>query len=126
MGVFEDMANDAGYGYGTDDNALMAHSLMEDAYRQAHEHDEMERYMNELMELKQENDMLKQALLEVHAWKNSWHDKTPRAISRMWAGLVLPPLGILKAPEEVELLIDLVEEEVVEETDEEEKNEGIW
>jgi len=37
MGVYEDMANDAGYRYGTDENRQMAQSIEADHYRQYQE-----------------------------------------------------------------------------------------
>jgi hypothetical protein len=40
MGVYEDMANDAGYPYGTDENQQMARNIEEDHMRQMLE-DEM-------------------------------------------------------------------------------------
>ena len=51
MGVYEDMANDAGYAYGSNENAMMAASLEEDQRRQAAEHTEEQQVEDDRMEL---------------------------------------------------------------------------
>lgn len=55
MGVYEDMANDAGYAFGTDDNAMMAAALQEQEAREYAAWQEA-RWLAEQMEAAQVED----------------------------------------------------------------------
>jgi len=61
MGVYEDMANDAGCPYGTDDNKYMAAMIEEQEYRATMEsqyHDEMEEQYQHHMEEERRREIL--------------------------------------------------------------------
>lgn len=56
MSVYNDMANDAGYRYGSDENAQMAEMIENDQQRRAAEDREEEEYWQEQEEYWQEQE----------------------------------------------------------------------